>query len=930
MSGKSRLKQAAVAYAMALSSVLPSFNSVAGQIGSAKPSASGLLHVPQYSQIFKAAISDQATAKMAAIFSQIDSQLKKEAKNKEYKPENDPALATQIDSLKVLLRQGADTNHYPDTGYAIRNASGLSALQAAIQIAFDARRPDLVQAFVDQGADVARPSPDGWHAMDYAVVELMSAQDKSALRTDNATRIMAILVKAGGTLAQAKEAAGMIGTQVITYASLVKNVAALDSLRKAGLINTDEFNAQLLGKIDFRQVMQDNIAITDELLTQYGAKFTSYPDAVPGGPEPYRFKSDDTLESVAARFYAVTGQPDAATALAALLQLNKIDTDSQGNPARQPVAGETILIPVPIDRQIGSTKPRSATETLINIVTNLRPILFNSNRPLTELAQDIAVMNGIAPDQITVPGAAEEGQPLFIVFANDSHNQIPALKAPAHFDGSREVDLFVIESKDDHAKDTYRVSNGTGYSINPNIKLEDIHQWDEVMLRFPNIVQSDALVSIISNMSGPVQDRILFSQSMAMKRDERSADLARQSRDADDPGYESVRVLLDFMNAAKPILFTAAGNFMEDEGRYIQSFTTLHSPRAVLMGAVGAYPSTKPDQKHQAIAPYSSFGADICAPLPKHLGTQMEGTSFSTPYMAALYRQMSEWYGDRLSFEEIMAGAMMTASQDIMDYADPVAVAGGNKPDVNMAMKPTEFTSNGGGIPQSERCGAGIINLVNWQAALDKMVDLKTKFNRVAKDEGTSQTLTIGAPSITQHRSGKSEYVYRMKIDQNMTLGRLTFMLPQYTDKHSEIVVRTPAGYESHLGKALTDVISTFNFAYEDVRAGDYIELRSNQPLGPTAGIILRGHTPGNVIAMLRNNLRAQNLLPAALHRMAGEQVLGLAPGLKILRDTNAAGRIDKQTAPPPANAEPPTPDRRWPIPMPIVPGLQPPPAVKP
>lgn len=929
MSGKSRLKQAAVAYAMALSSILPSFNSIAGRTeGAESPTP---LRLPPSALSFKTAISDQATAKMGDIFGQIDAQLKKESKNKTYKPENDPALAAQIESLKSLLRQGADANHYPAKGYTIKNASGLSALQAALEVAFNSRRPDLVQAFVDQGADIGRPSPDGWHAMDYAVIEFMSAQDKSALRTDNATRIMAILAKAGGTLAQAKEAADMMGTaQITAYANMTKNVAALESLRKAGLIDTDEFNNRLLGKIDFRQVMQDNVAITDQLLEQYGAKFSSYPDAVPGGPEPYQFKPDDTLESVAARFYAATGQPDAATGLAALLNLNKIAVDSGGRPVRQPAAGETILIPVPMDRQIGITKPRSAIETLVDIVTNLRPILFNGTRPLTELAQEVAAMNGIAPDQITVPGAVEEGRPILILFTNDSHNQVPPLKAPAHFNGNREVDLFVIESKDDHAKDTYRVSSGTGYSINPNIKLEDVHQWDEVMLRFPNITQSDALVSIISNMSGPVQDRILFSQSMAMKRDERTADLARQSRDADDPGYESVRVMLDFMNAAKPILFTAAGNFMEDEGRYIQSFTTLHSPRAVLMGAVGAYPSTKPDQKYQAIAPYSSFGADICAPLPNHLGRQMEGTSFSTPYMAALYRQMSEWYGDRLSFEEIMAGAMMTASQDIMDYTDPAAVAGGKKPDVDMSMKPAAFTSNGGGVPQNGRCGAGIVDLVKWQAALDKMVDLKTKFNRVAKDEGITQTLTIGTPSIIQHGGGKSEYVYRMKIGENMTLGRLTFRLPQYIDKHSEIVVRTPAGYESHLGKALTDIISTFNFAYEDVRAGDYIELRSNQPLGPTAGVILRGHTPGNVIAMLRNSLRAQNLLPPALYRMAGEQVLGPAPGLRILRDAATPATVNKQTTPPPANAEPPAPDRRWPIPMPIVPGLQPPPSAKP
>jgi hypothetical protein len=364
---------------------------------------------------------------------------------------------------------------------------------------------------------------------------------------------------------------------------------------------------------------------------------------------------------------------------------------------------------------------------------------------------------------------------------------------------------------------------------------------------------------------------------------EQNLDRAREARNDDEVETVTPQLQRDFLERASPIIFDAATNDYPAEGRFSQQISHLHSGRTAIIGAVGTYavadPNGKPVRHDKIIAPYSVYGAQVCAILPSNLGRQLEGTSFSTPDAASMYRQMSEWYGDRLSYEEIMAAALLTADRDIFDYNDVAAVTAmmtGQAPfdPSKMSVSPVLFSSNGGGMPVSERCGAGMINPEKWNEALKKMVEMKKAAGNAAYHTGF---VAAGDPAeINAMPDGKTkEYVYRMRLTGDMTLGKLTFYLPQMRSRHSEVVVVTPSGYGVHMPKSPSDTVTTVAFSYEDVKAGQFIEIRTTEPLGRGAGMMLRGHDTGNAIQMLRDDLKAQGLLPQPLKAMTGPSVTG-------------------------------------------------------
>jgi hypothetical protein len=260
----------------------------------------------------------------------------------------------------------------------------------------------------------------------------------------------------------------------------------------------------------------------------------------------------------------------------------------------------------------------------------------------------------------------------------------------------------------------------------------------------------------------------------------------------------------------------------------------------------------------------------------------MSGTSFSTPNAAAQYRQFAEWYGDRLSFEEIMAAGLMSADRDVVDVENIGKFNSLLAPKLNtLNSVPALYTTNGGGLPHHERCGAGVLDPKSWHDTIQKTLSLKDKFN-LSANLLPHQTVRINAHGIQKNADGKTEYTYRIAAPADMTLGKLTFLLPQHKNRHSEVVVRTPGGFEMQMPKTYTDALSTFAFAYEDVKQGDVFEIRTTEPLGSTAGIVFNGHAPGNSIAALRDYLRGNGTLPAPLKKMEMDKVTGPATPIDI------------------------------------------------
>lgn len=834
---------------------------------------------------------EKLNADLLNAFEDINTHLSGLKPSKDYAADKDAYLNGRIDEIIRLIKSGADANIDPKGRIALPGAGPLSALHSVILLAGPTLRPDLVDAFIRNGADLHRVDAENRNAMDFAVLTFLLS--KRSTKNDpvpsgkdiyNAARILKLMKDAGLSLANANIFSKEKDGTPITYNHIAIDMLSLKALYDNTLISDAEFNASIKGAPQLAQEINTATGVSEDMIRKNGGMVVKdFVDAVPGGPEPLTIKPGDTLKSIATRFSKIMGSSTIKDAVEKIASLNKITLikNKESVPLQ---AGDTILIPLPPENMIGAAVLKE-NSSLRQLAQGVKPYYYDQSMSIEDIARDLAKTNGIKTRNIDDATALKAGEKLAIGYFNDTYSHLAALKAPAEYKGTRHVELLIIEDeppeakdsgKTPHIKETFRVAASTGYAINRAVDLSRFHIIRAFLMQYPALGTSDALRILMNAGDSPARDRFVFSHSMAVKGESWESEDQRNKRSADNLEYESVRLMLDNIEKARPTIFTASGNFWPDEGRYRQSFLATHSPHSVIIGAAGKY-AVAPSKGGAAkvIAPYSSYGADVCSPLPVALGKQMEGTSFATPLTAAIYRQLAEWYGDSLSFEEIMAAGLMSADRDIGDYTDAAQMTKRTWTHPEEIKTATaQYRTNGAGLPHHERCGAGIINVENWQKSLDKMMLLK----KPGQDaEGTSTKLSAGSPSeIMTDANGKpTRYIYRIAVPASQTLGKITFLLPQNKNQHSDVVVRTPAGYEMLLPKSYTDVISTFALAYEDVQEGQFIEIHTGKPLAETAGIILRGNAPGNAIALLRDQLRMEGILPAPLRDLSGNRDTG-------------------------------------------------------
>lgn len=822
-------------------------------------------------------------AQLRQLFEDLDTKAAQRRKTYSgYKVADDPETHLTVDAIKMLVQHGANPNAYDGDGLTLFTASNLTAFHAAILLSLEAKRSDLVQAFLDAGAKPALQAPDGWSGMDYAITGMMESQRISRSDIENAVQIITMMKDKGGKLEDAAVMIFKSAGALKTYANLARNIVGLDVLHRAKLVTDAEYDLILRGSPDLPATIKTLNLLTPESITANGGQLTDYAEDTPGGPEPYKVQKGDTIWSLARRFQHIMEAGSVSEATLKIAALNKVTLNEQGEPSRMLTVGEILRLPVATTTHIRSITAKVPL-SLMDLAKRMAPNYYNQGLNEQQIARDLARVNGLDITRINEAGYIKKGDSLYVGLRNDGILQFKPKTPPPQFKTPRDVDVLVIEPQDEHGKNTFRVAVSTGYAINPKIDINQFHALDERLVDAPTPTMSKILRILLQGENSPLQDRFIFSHSMAYKLEEPDADKVRSQRPPDSIPYESTKIQLGILERTRPIIFNAAGNFWPKEGRYIQSYTATHSPHSVIVGAVGQYRLNPPATTGRVISPYSTHGADICGILPTYLKEQMEGTSFSTPMTAALYRQMSEWYGDTLSFEEIMAAAFMTADRNILDYADQKKLL--TQPPVpdRFATIPAAFRSNGGGLPINERCGAGALNADRWQQALDTLMELKTN---APKDNTYSVELPVGTPTIVSETltGGKAEYIYNIEIPADMTLGKLTFLLPQEMGKRSEIMVRTPSGYEKHMPKALTDIISTFAFAYEDVKAKRMIQIITTEKLAGQAAIVLRGNAPGNAIAKLRDQLQQQGILPPANRTMEGDVVKGPLEPLNVLQ----------------------------------------------
>lgn len=493
---------------------------------------------------------------------------------------------------------------------------------------------------------------------------------------------------------------------------------------------------------------------------------------------------------------------------------------------------------------------------------------YIDNASPDQVYETIAQLNGLDNIELCQPDLLADGEscPLFwMPYKNDTYDHYDNLVPPSDIDPDRRVDLFVVETESYHQKMATRAAAGTNYALNPDVDYTQFHVLVDPVwgahVQLGGRSASEGL-KVLQHPENPLKDNIVYTSSMhsfAVGNEKPRSPIIsnatgeniRNMRNVDNILVENTLSSLKRMEEANPILFQAIGNEFPYDGNFGFDVNDIHSGRVVMTGAVGSYPARGQDV--HGMAPYSSVGADICFQLPQELGRQNEGTSFSTPTGSAVYRQMSEWYGHRLTFEEIMAAGMMTASQDT-----PEIVRGR----FGVRAKDAEFRVNGAGVPFNYRCGAGEAIPEKWNEALKEMVGLKESLPNAGENQNHTMYINIGdADEIKTLENGDNIFTYRIPVTRGLTLTKQTFILPQEANAHSEVIVRMPSGFEYHLPKSLTDVVSTSAFNYEDVKEGDVIEIITGQPLGEKALMLMRGVEDGNAIQALRDALQQRGLM---------------------------------------------------------------------
>lgn len=887
------------------------------------------------------AMDEQLIAQLNAVAALIEAGY--EASEGAYNPALDPAVTEGLADVTATLRAGANGNIFaPPSGQKVMGASDLSAFAMGIIIATQTGQPALVEEFLAAGADAKQVAPDTYTPMDYAILDFMNGQFANRAWAESSFAIIQSLEHAGARTADARNirlGRNPMTLMIADYNGLVKSLMGREVIEQAGGRLTVTVDELMFGGDAVLTDLQDEPRLTRAFVEGNGGRLVQqdYSEAYPGGPEVYTAQPGDTLASIAMRFHVVMGERSALHAMSALMNLNDMDAHAALRP------GQRVLIPKPAEVQIVMPiAPRDMTvrEFLVELEAESR--FYIPGASMDDIIRAIAQVNGMDPaeavaDQIMV----RRGSPLVMLHRNDSYDFLPRLTPPPGVDPARRVELVVIEGgaagPDDtqHQKRTYGSATSANFAINPDVDFTRFYAWREHFMSWPELMgesggQSPALRALLAATDNPLRDTLIFTQSMEISVGQPSnwmnpkwaqMDEVMQQSMPEDAAIEAMRMALDVLERTEPIIFAAAGNqFANGEGPYKQAFPATHGPRSYVIGAAGKYNAYVDGQLLPAyiMSHYSTGGADMCAPLPTFLNEQQEGTSFSTPLFAGLFRQELEWFGNRLSPEEMMAAALMTADRNVLDYDSPITI--GTLPfDRMYSAHMATFNTNGAGLPYHARCGAGVMDMQAWHDALLLMLDLKAAPD--INGQETSQTIAIGEPVQVPDENGNGNYVYRIAVPQDMTLGKLTFLIPQYAGRHSDITVTSPSGFSQEMPRSMFQTISSHAFAYEDVQAGQFIEISTEHPLAPGAEITVRGHTGENAIARLRDVLQANGTLPAPLVTIGGQPAdfpLPAAPTNAVVGDTIAVP--ESISVAPDAEDTPAVPDQEAPPAVPPAP----------
>ncbi|MCB9991519.1 MAG: LysM peptidoglycan-binding domain-containing protein [Rhodospirillales bacterium] len=541
----------------------------------------------------------------------------------------------------------------------------------------------------------------------------------------------------------------------------------------------------------------------------------------------------DTIESIAHRYQAVMNAETPEQAAAMIAKFNGIDgplpLDEMG----------AVKIPLADGTEMAQYEVQKGN-TLWGITDyfNQQHLLDSPYGFKTGMAAvgDVATLNGIEVTDIIRPGQTLN-IPIF-----DDYSLRQSLKEPKVIDG-QPTTLIVAETGNTHHAKTFSTAHSASKSLDPSQSGGDVIAMDTHTLSAISPEMVRAFETAIDN-----GEDIVVSISASNDYNNARLALKQQSSRFNISDIKDYEYLNDLANKGDIVVFASAGNSYEDMlGHNQVALAEGLGKNSVIVGAAKEFNG----KIH--VEEYSSPGADVLGrPLTLYDGQNIGGTSYSTPDLAAVYKELNEFYGGTLEPNEIIAAGYMSTNLELIDDDYEKGT-----------QSPIQFETNGAGRPYHFRAGAGMIDEQRWNENLEKMATIKRMMQHEPDFIEHEVNLKENGYEVRplEHENA-SEYVYKIPVPEDMTLDKITLIVPQEDNARGEISIRSPSGFEVQQPYALTEMSATTALALEDVKAGDEIELRSSFPFKDEASITVRGYQDGNAVQALRDHLQENDLMP--------------------------------------------------------------------
>ena len=152
-----------------------------------------------------------------------------------------------------------------------------------------------------------------------------------------------------------------------------------------------------------------------------------------------------------------------------------------------------------------------------------------------------------------------------------------------------------------------------------------------------------------------------------------------------------------------------------------------------------------------------------------------------------------------------------------------------------------------------------MIDIDKWKDNLDLIKSIKLATDNDSEMISQQTNFRDIEPEIV-NENGKDLYVYKIPIDADMTLGKITLALPQEKGHHSTASIEGPSGTNQDMPYLNNSMFSTNILAYEDASEGEFITIKSEEKFTADADVIIRGHEAGNTIEAFRDYMVQNNL----------------------------------------------------------------------